>query len=318
MKPPFLITLRQASSVGLTKTFFTLIMLFLKSFSSFLRSLPEDAVVEVNRSKMLLFPKKGGIHLDLFLHHKREPICTQYLAKTNLIRNGDNVVDVGANIGYYVLIESKLVGSRGKIYAIEPVKDNFNLLVKNLEINGLSNVSSYQLAFGGRSGKGEIYVSQHSNLCRMEKVTVEESDHDIVGTQEVQVETVDAFLKDKEVPKLIRMDVEGYEYEIIKGMPETLKHDVVVLMELHPMYLGRKIDPLLKILQENHFKVRFAVVEDKVNENVFIRSIIGKIRGYRLPVYIANASINELRNMIAKNSEFAPNAFFEKDYHSKD
>jgi FkbM family methyltransferase len=309
MKPPFSTTLKQAGTVGLPRTIFAVIVLSIRILSQHLRHMPEYAIVEVNKSKMILFPpKKGGIQLDLFLHKKREPICSQYLAKNNLIKDGDIVLDVGANIGYYVLIESKLVGDQGRVYAIEPVLGNFSLLAKTIQLNCITNVSAYQLAFGDQNGKGEIYVSKQSNLCRMKKYTAK----DIVDTQEVHVETVDAFLRGKKVPKLIRMDVEGYEYEIIKGMTETLKQDVMLVVELHPRYLSKRMYDLFEIMDQNHYRVRFAVFEDKVEENVIMRSLVNKARGYKLPICISHASIAELRHITAKNPEYAFNVFFEK------
>ena len=63
---------------------------------------------------MLVLPKMGGIHEELFLHKKREPICTDYVMKSVLLSEGDIVLDIGANIGYYVLVESQRVGNKGK------------------------------------------------------------------------------------------------------------------------------------------------------------------------------------------------------------
>ena len=308
MKPPFFTTLRQTGTLGLARTASAVITIFIRMLFKHLKHVPESAVVVVNKSKMLLFPKRGGIHLELFLHGKREPMCTRYLVKSNILKKGDVALDVGANIGYYVLIESKLIGEKGRVYAVEPVLGNFRLLVKNVKLNSLTNVSTYQLAFGDYDGKNEIYISEHSNLCRMKTYSAK----DIVGTQEVQMETIDTFLQDKEIPKLIRMDVKGYEYEIIKGMTQTLKKDVILLVELHPEYLCEKINELFEILDRNCFRVRFAVFEDKVEENPILQSLINEERGYKLPISLSNVPIKELQRIIANNPEYAFNVFFEK------
>jgi hypothetical protein len=70
------------------------------------RYYPKAATVEVNESKMKLFPREGGINYDLYLHRKREPICTDCLRISGVLQDGDIVLDIGANIGYYVLIQT--------------------------------------------------------------------------------------------------------------------------------------------------------------------------------------------------------------------
>src|SRR5690554_911772 len=247
MKLPFYRTFRRAREIGLDRTISALVAVSLQSFLAKARYFPEYAITDINGSKMWVLPRSGGIHSDLFLYGRREPICTQYLMQSDLIGRGDCVLDIGANIGYYILLESKLVGSQGKIYAVEPVLNNFNLLTKNVKLNNLANVSTHQLAIGDRNCEAKIYVSNQANLCRMEKY----EDTDIVDTQEVEVKTVDTFLKNKETPKLIRMDVEGYEYEVLKGMSQTLKKDIALLIEVHPQFLRGKIDDFLNILEKN-------------------------------------------------------------------
>ena len=127
--------------------------------------------------------------------------------------------------------------------------------------------------------------------------------------------TVDTFFKDKAPPNLIRMDVEGYEYEIIKGMAKTLKGNIKILVELHPLrpYLGpEKIDEILQILEQNDFAVRFAVFEDKVVENRIVRFLLKKA-GNKLPIVASNISMQELKKLIEDNQRLPnPNVVFEK------
>ena len=63
-----------------------------------------------------------------------------------IVRNGDIVVDIGAHIGYYTLIFARLVGPKGKVFAFEPEPNNFNLLIKNIKINGYKNIIPVQKA----------------------------------------------------------------------------------------------------------------------------------------------------------------------------
>ena len=322
MKLPFHKTIKQANEKGFVKTVFMLLALSLskKSVLPHLKHIPESAIVEVNKSKMLLFPRKGGInciHFDLFLYKKREPNCTDYLMHSGVLKEGDVVLDIGANIGYYVLIESQLVGKSGKVYAVEPVRSNFELLERNVQLNNLKNVSTFQFAFGDEDAKsGTIYVSDKTNLCTMNRnAAVSGKIGKIVSEEEVPVATVDTFFKDKTPPNFIRMDVEGSEYGIIKGMVKTLNRDIKILMELHPErpYLEpEKVNELFHILEENNFRVRFAVFEDKVEENEIAKFLLKKA-GNKLPIIASNISLQELKKLVENNSRLAyPSVVFEK------
>ena len=304
--------LKKAKEKGFVKATSMLLVKSLRRFLTFLRPLPESSIVKVNGSKMFLLPKKGAIHRDLFLYKKREPVCTNYLMRSGILKAGDVVLDIGANIGYYVLVESQLVGKTGKVYAVEPIQSNFRLLNKNVQLNNLTNTSTFRFEFGDEDKKSEIYVSDKSNLCAVKK---EAAGGKVIGTEEVYMETVDSFFKDKPSPNFIRMDVEGFEYEIIKGMPRTLKSDVQILAELHPFrrYIDpEKLNEMFDILEQNNFRVKFVVFEDKVEENKIFRFLLKKA-GSKLPIVRSNISIQELRKLIDDyRSLTGPNVVFEK------
>jgi FkbM family methyltransferase len=312
MPVPFYRTIKQSKEKGFVRTASMVLVLSLRFILEHLKYFPENTIVEVNNSKMFLLPRKGAIHRELFSYKKREPICTNYLMHSGILKEGDVVLDIGANIGYYVLVEAQLVGKSGKVYAVEPVCSNFELLQKNVQLNSFKNVSTFQFAFGEKDTKSEIYVSDKSNLCAMNRNAVGGK---IISAQEVCVETVDTFFKDKAPPNLIRMDVEGYEYEIIKGMAKTLKGNIKILAELHPLrcYIDpEKMDELFQVLEQNNFTVRFVVFEDKVVENRIVRFLLKKA-GDKLPIVASNISMQELKKLIEDNPGVAsPNVVFEK------
>jgi FkbM family methyltransferase len=313
MSLPFYRTLKQVKEKGFTKTAAILLAIAIEETIIRLKYVPETAVLKVNESMMLLFPKKGDIHTDLFLHKKREPICTEYLLDSGVIKKDDIVLDIGANIGYYALVESQLVGKGGKVYAVEPVYSNYKLLEKNVELNNLENVSTYQFAFGADNTKAGIFVSNKSNLCAMTKEAV---GGEILCVQNVVVMTVDEFVKDKKPPTFIRMDVEGYEYEIIKGMSKTLRGKISILLELHPLpsYIKpENLDEMFRILEQNKFRVKFIVYEHKVREN-WVSRLMLRSAGDKLPIVGSNLSIQYLRKIVPQHWDLAsPNILFEKD-----
>jgi FkbM family methyltransferase len=316
---PFNRTIKQVRSKGITKTVAYIMAVSLTQIMKRTIKLPkEEKLVQVNMSEMIVYPRKGAIHADLFRYKKREPLCTDYLMRSGVIQKGDIVLDIGANIGYYVLTEANIVGETGKVYAVEPVSSNFKLLQKNVQLNNLTNVSTFQYAIGDKNVLSEIFVSNSSNLCAVSKDAV---GGEVVGVQPVHMVTIDEFVKDKQTPKLIRMDVEGYEYEILKGMNNTLKGNVKILMELHafPKYLTpKKLDEIYNILEQNNYRAKFVVFENKVIENKLLE-ILYKKSGDKLPVIAADISLQELKRIVKENEYLAaPNVLFEKEEKRKD
>ncbi len=308
MHPPFQRILSQNRNQPKAQVTALMLTAVFKTLKKRTRFLPEKAIVEVNGSKMLVLPRKGGIDTELYLHKKREIICTEYLRNSGILRAGDTVLDIGANIGYYALLEAQLVGPTGKVYAVEPVKGTFQSLKTNINLNQRQNIVPSRLAFGDKVYAGKIYVSDASNLSAAKKEFVGGK---IVDQQDVSFLTVDAFLRDKSYPKLLRMDVEGYEYEIIKGMTQTLKGGIRILVELHTEYLQSKLDELLNILAQHKYWARFVVFEGKVKQDLVMRTLIRK-GGDHTPMVMKNLSLPQLRKTVTAYANFSPNVIFEK------
>jgi len=201
------------------------------------------------------------------------------LIASKILKRGDVVLDIGANIGFYVLIEAGLTGEEGKVYAVEPVERNIKFLRANVALNGYKNVEIFKLAFGDHNGKITINIAEAGNLSSINT----QPNVRYVGKEEVDLMTVDDFLADKHKPKLIRMDVEGSEYEILKGMQRTLKEvkPLHVVIELHRCLLGhKKTMEIIKIFKDNGFKVKFLASDQKILENVVITALKRKIYNY--------------------------------------
>lgn len=137
-----------------------------------------------------------------------------------LIREGDTVVDVGANIGLWVMGAAKRAGESGKVHAIEPIPDNYSRLVSNLELNGLGSVETAKIAIADRSGRSTMFRpdydnSGHPTLARREGV-----EHPI----EVEALTLDEYCSRSGIEKLdfLKVDVEGAELLVFRGAKETL------------------------------------------------------------------------------------------------
>lgn len=119
-------------------------------------------VRNIQGSRMQLRIDDEGISADLALDGIREPMSTKTVKEE--VKKGYTVIEIGANIGYYALMESKLVESKGKVYAIEPLHRNFRNLKKNIELNSYKNIKPFELGIGDKKGTAKRLISQHSNL----------------------------------------------------------------------------------------------------------------------------------------------------------
>jgi FkbM family methyltransferase len=187
---------------------------------------------DVLGSQMTVLRVDEGVSRELAVHRIHEPLATLMLQQ--YLKPGMTVVDVGSNIGYYALLESRLVEPGGKVIAIEPVPQNVEQLQRNIRINGRTNVEIHQLAIADRNGTSPMYLSARSNWHSLLPTASSQ-------TCEVAVSTLDDFLSDASLNSvdLIRMDVEGYEIKIIKGMRQVLNlYDPHLLIEIHPDLVG--------------------------------------------------------------------------------
>ena len=135
------------------------------------------------------------------------------------IKQGDNVVDAGANIGIFTVIASTLVGTDGRVIAIEPDPENICTLKRNVELNKLTNVEVLTKALYKESGK-RIKFNQNGT---MSKIISGEMKTDSAN---IDVETItfdDIISKRKIKPNILKMDIEGAEKFALLSAENTIK-----------------------------------------------------------------------------------------------
>jgi FkbM family methyltransferase len=228
---------------------------------TFFRFKRKDSVIvrDIQGSRMYLDIRDKGVSRELALMGIREALFTHTLQ--GALRDGDCVVDIGANIGYYALMEVRLIGPRGKVYAIEPVPHNMQLLEDSVRLNNYGNIETFRLAIGQSNGISKLYLSDHPNWCSFNPP------RKITGQIDVEVASLDSFLQDKKRPDLVRMDVEGYEYEILMGMSGILKSDIPLrlFVEFHPHLMGRpRAAAFFSALREHRFQLKKVILEPNI------------------------------------------------------
>lgn len=199
------------------KNFFTKYLPLKMAYS---RSCEGKTIKKIQGNYMFLDLNDVGISRELVLTGVHEAASTAQTKKE--LKSGMRVLEVGANIGYYAMMEAKIVGTKGHIYAFEPSPPNFATLKANVLLNNLeSQFTLYNKAAGSKIGKAKFYISNLGNLSSFIK-RVDKSHIKDVDYIYVDVVKLDDFIKENPIDYL-RMDVEGFELEVLKGMEETFK-----------------------------------------------------------------------------------------------
>lgn len=212
-------------------------------------------IVTVNGSKMYIHLDDDGISKDLYLYKEREKFATECLK--SFIKEDDVIIEIGANIGYYVLLETK-IAKKGKIFAIEPMPFSRKLLTMNVKLNNVENVEIYHFAIGDQNKEQEFYIYKQINISGFNL----KSYGNLVSTKKVRIMTLDNFIEKylgDTLPTVLRMDVEGFEYNVIKGAMNTIRNcnELRIFMEIHPHILSQEqLNELLGILENNTFKIK--------------------------------------------------------------
>jgi FkbM family methyltransferase len=183
----------------------------------------QDTWAALPTRQRLLIPK-GHTPGRKYLTGTYEPEVTRFFLTA--IGEGQVVVDVGANIGYYTLIASKLVGPSGKVYAFEPDPVYYGFLRENIEANRCSNVEAVQRAVtSGAEGEALFWPEPNASSGSL---------YNRPGSSPVVVRTIslDDFFARLGWPRvdLVKMDVEGSEIEAIKGMAQVSERNPTVRM----------------------------------------------------------------------------------------
>lgn len=129
------------------------------------------------------------------------------------LKPGQTFVDVGANVGYFAVLASKLVGTKGRVLAFEPAAKNRELLVDNLSLNVCANVGVSESALSNEKGETTLYLNEDAGMHSLVK-----GKH--IGTESINMEKGDDAVG--VIPDMIKIDVEGAERRVLEGMPGIL------------------------------------------------------------------------------------------------
>lgn len=154
----------------------------------------------------------------------------------SIIKPGNIVLDIGANIGFYAKLISKMVGKSGRVHCFEPDKKNFNYLINNTK--HISNVTSYNLAVSNSNEDIKIYTSK---LLNVDHRTYPVNNYDKVEV--IKATTIDELISKGNIQTVdvIKIDIQGFEIAAFEGMKKllTANSTIKIVAEFWPHGLKR-------------------------------------------------------------------------------
>lgn len=179
-------------------------------------------------------------------------------ALASLARPGDICYDIGANLGFFSILLGRLVGATGMVYAFEPVPANAAAIERNACLNDLANVCVARVALTRSDGEAELLLAQHVGGAVLAGAGIPP---DPAGRLTVATAAVDSLVARGELtpPRIVKIDVEGAEMDVLKGMERTLSdHAPAIVLELDDATESRchsKADECRIFLEDHGYRV---------------------------------------------------------------
>ncbi len=160
------------------------------------------------------------------------------------------MIDVGANIGTLSLACADQVGASGKVYSFEPHPETFRYLKNNIALNGFKNIQDFSYALGSKDA--QMYISDESDDSQN---AIKNNGN---GGISVQMKTLDSLIPANQKIKLLKIDVEGYEGEVLSGAKRVCENTEILYLECIEKFLiraGWDKDRLYKLVHDMGFNI---------------------------------------------------------------
>ncbi len=177
----------------------------------------------------------------------------------NRINDKTVFYDVGANIGMYSLCAAKYKISPKFIYSWEPEPFNFKRLKENIDLNGIKNITAFPIALGSENTVLGLRTDAKEPGSLTPSLTRESS-----RSVSVQVARGDDWVSEKklQLPSIMKIDVEGYEFNVLKSFKKTINESKpIIFLEIHPFFLkklGIEKEQVLNFLYSLNYVTTFS------------------------------------------------------------
>ncbi len=215
------------------------------------------------------------------------------------LKDGDSVLDVGANYGHFTLAAKSLTGINGTVIAIEPNPYSFGRLATHIVLNNVNNVHIHNIGLASKNGNLLLKVPR----VNTGEATFGRSQYldDEVSTFSCDVKTGDEITNGIDI-KFVKIDVEGFECEVLSGLRDTINrskpHVYLECIERHLEAAGSSVSELLELMHGFGYK--------GFSTKLYRKSLLGKHRLSLLPISNFPKSDNILWVHESKCSDLSP------------
>ena len=171
----------------------------------------------------------------------------------NVLRQGDTFMDVGSSVGLLSFIASNIVRETGQVFSFEPEESSFKHLVDNISINKSKNIKPFNVGLGNENQVIRIYKNRGCpSMVKEEETKLVEN---------VKIVKLDELIESENIKKvkLIKIDVEGFELEVLKGSVDLLEYFDYIYVECSFIELYEKqalADEVITFLNNYSFKLK--------------------------------------------------------------
>jgi FkbM family methyltransferase len=230
----------------------------------------------------LLKLKMPKYNLQFYCRNNKDDFTTMTMREDEIIRHfntkqGDIVVDVGAHIGKYTIIASKRVGANGKVIAIEAHPGNYEMLNRNIKLNGLTNVTTLNYAVYSKESKVKLFLPGEKSNHSIYNTLLPSRATDEGKFVEVTADTLDNLLQKNGISNAevnwLKIDVEGAELEVLKGAHVVLSNsnNIRLLIEVHNIADDKNLyTPIMDLMEKYNFSVEFENTYDSGEKHILL------------------------------------------------
>ena len=254
---------------------------FLRLSAHFIFNDPPERIIELKNNFLMLTPE-GHKGSRSYKNGTYEEALYNFLERH--INENEVLIDIGAALGYYTLLFSKKAGIKGEVYAFEAESNAFSYLKKNTLLNNLTNVKLFNLALDEHAGESYFVKSCDLNIGTW---------GGYISSKKSNFKVKTSSLDDFNLEKIdwIKLDVDGNEFKILKGMKNLIKSSknlkLIMEFDLEVIYKNNSAIEIKNIFSFLKSNFSFAIVCEENYRYLDIRNIniLDNVKGHKNLVF---------------------------------
>lgn len=185
----------------------------------------------------------------------------EILFLNRFLKSGDQFIDIGANSGLFTIYSAKAVGNEGQVFAFEPTDTTYKKLCENIKLNKFLNIITHQLAISSNNEDLEFYsLGEGFDAWNSLAKPIIKKKFKILNVKALQIDKLDEIGIDFNNSALVKIDIEGWELNAIKGGVNCLKNEnspalMIEFADEHARNTGGSCRELYAFLESLDYKL---------------------------------------------------------------